>query len=427
MATNQQSSMVSDVAGIDFGTSNSSIGHVANGEARLIDIGDEGQSVPSAIFYSHETPDTAFGRAAIAEYTKGVDGRLLRSLKSVLGTSLMNEKTVIRNRRVSFSSIIEDYFRFLKAHLDSQTPKAVNHVVLGRPVHFVDDDLARDTAAQTQLQAIAKEAGFDHVEFQLEPVAAALNYEVTLKHEELVMIVDIGGGTADFSVIRLSPERHSLADRTADVLGNMGVHIGGTDFDRLLSLQSVMPALGYKTGVRNSERLLPGSVYFDLATWHRIPLLYTASTARLVEQMHIDAEQKLKVSSLQRLIEQRLGHELARCVELAKIELSGSDSADLMLKDHDIPLIECVVTRDDIDRAIDPAMEQLSQCVREGLQQAGVQATDIASVFYTGGSSSVPCLQLMFEALLPDSRHTRGDVFGSVGLGLTIDASRRFA
>ena len=430
MAMNVQSSMElmhEGVAGIDFGTSNSSVGRYVDGKAELLEITDEGRSVPSAIFYSNESPEPAFGRAAVAQYTSGVDGRLLRSLKSVLGTGLMNEKTIIRNRRMAFSSIIQDYFEYLKAQLDEQCQSDVRQVVLGRPVRFVDDDDQRDSDAQSQLQQIAHDTGFEHIEFQLEPIAAALNFEATLSDEQLVMIVDIGGGTADFSVIRLSPDRHRHSDRGADVLGTMGIHIGGTDFDRLLSLQSVMPALGFKTGVKNSDRLLPGSVYFDLATWHRIPLLYNPASLRLVQQMKLDAKQPILVEKLECLIGDRMGHDLARAVETAKISLSDQTTSNILLENGGTRILDCSVSRLDMDRAIDEAMMQLSTCVTEGLAQANVSTSQIASVFYTGGSSSVPCLQSMFEQMLPTSRHIRGDVFGSVGLGLTIDAARRFA
>ena len=270
-------SALAHIAGIDFGTSNSSVGLFQDGRPQLLDVAGQGRSIPSAIFYASEAADISFGKHALLSYTEDVEGRLLRSLKSVLGTSLMKETTRIRNRRVAFDDIIGDFFGFLKAQLDNQRERETQSVILGRPVHFVDDDPQRDQDAQRQLYDIASKAGFKHIEFQYEPIAAALNYESTLDKEALVLIVDIGGGTADFSVVRASPERHTLHDRSDDVLGSMGVHIGGTDFDRLLSLHRVMPDLGYGTSVKDSDRLLPGSVYFDLATWHRIPLLYNPS------------------------------------------------------------------------------------------------------------------------------------------------------
>ncbi|MFK7858562.1 MAG: Hsp70 family protein [Granulosicoccus sp.] len=420
-------SILSQIAGIDFGTSNSSVGVFRNGYPELLDLRGEGRTVPSAIFYSTESPEITYGKQAVASYTQGTEGRLLRSLKSVLGTALMKEKTQIRNRRVAFTDIIADFFGYLKRELDSDDDACIDSVVLGRPVHFVDDDDEKDREAESQLRAIAGSAGFSNIEFQFEPIAAALNYESTLTAEELVVIVDIGGGTADFSVLRLSPERHLHHDRTHDVLATMGVHIGGTDFDRLLSLHSVMPHLGFGTGIKGSSRKLPGSIYFDLATWHRIPLLYNPLSLNQVRQMQLEAQRADRVEALATVIDQQLGHALARSVELAKIELSTLPNASIRLDRQTKALVNCDVSRVDMEDAINSAVAKLAECVNEGLAKADVRANEIVSVFYTGGSSSVPCLRAAFEQLLPNASHKSGDIFGSVGLGLTIDAARRFA
>ena len=422
-----RTSSLERLAGIDFGTSNSSVGLFRGDRPTLLTIAGEGLTVPSAVFYSSESNETSFGRQAVASYTQGIEGRLLRSLKSVLGTGLMQEKTQIRNRKVAFADIMQDFFGFLKSQLEAERSTGVDSVVLGRPVHFVDDDAQRDQEAQTQLRQIARQAGFHHIEFQFEPVAAALNYESTLKGEELAVIVDVGGGTADFSILRLSAERHTRPDREADVLGNMGVHIGGTDFDRLLSLCSVMPSLGFGTQVKNSHRTQPGSLYHELATWHRIPLLYNAQVLNQVKQMRLDAKEADKLEALEHIVQHRLGHSLARAVESAKIMLSDELAAPINLSDGATQLVDCQATRCDMDEAIGSAVESLRACVSEGLIQASVQGADIVSVFYTGGSSGIPCLRAAFEDLLPQAQHISGDAFGSVGLGLTIDAARRFA
>ena len=418
--------MSANIGGIDFGTSNSSVGCYKNGHPELIRFGDDGVSVPSAIFYSTESFDTAYGKQAVSQYRLGIEGRLLRSLKSVLGSSLMTEKTTIRNKRVPFTDIIQDFFQYLQATLTSNAQSVVDSVVVGRPVHFVDEDEERDTQAEDQLRNIALQAGFSHVEFQFEPIAAALNYESTLQAEELALVVDIGGGTADFTIIRLSPNRHQLTERTADILSTVGVHIGGTDFDRLLSLQSVMPLLGMGTRVKNSERLLPGSVYFDLATWHRIPLLYNTNTLTLIQQMQLDANELDKVKRLYDVVYGHHGHELAGVVEQVKIDLSDCTQALF-----DLPAVSgglsTQIARTSFEEAIGKSVNELLSCVNDGLTKAGIKACDITSVFYTGGSSSVPLLQNSISEVFPAAIKVQGDTFGSVGLGLTIDAARKFA
>lgn len=419
--------MLNRIAGIDFGTSNSSVGIYRNSKPELLDINGEGTAVPSAIFYPDEGVEASFGKRAVTHYTQGVEGRLLRSLKSVLGTSLMLEKTQVRNRRVAFSDIIEDYFIFLNTQLTEQTSQPIDSVVLGRPVHFVDNDQKRDNQAQEELAVIARNAGFEHIEFQLEPIAAALHYESTLAKEELVVIVDIGGGTADFSVLRLSPEQHAKAERKDDILTTMGVHIGGTDFDRLLSLRSVMPSLGYGSLVKGTTRALPGSLYFDLATWHKIPLLYQQQVKAKVQQMLLDAQQRPSIEVLQTIIDERLGHSLARAVELAKINLSKQTATNIQLLDPEELLVDVAVTRADMQQAIEKDVSKLQACLAQGLSEAELTPTDVVTVFYTGGSSEVPYLRAVFEQMMPQAQHIQGDAFGSVCLGLTIDAARRFA
>lgn len=415
-----------NIGGIDFGTSNSSVGCFERGQARLIRFGEDGVAVPSAIFYPTESTATAFGKQAVTQYRSGEEGRLLRSLKSVLGSSLMSEKTTIRNKRVPFTDIIQDFFQYLQTTLVNSTKNNVDSVVVGRPVHFVDDDDKKDRDAQDQLESIATQAGFKFVEFQFEPIAAALSYESTLSAEELALVVDIGGGTADFTVIRLSPERHRQSVRTDDILSTVGIHIGGTDFDRLLSLRSVMPLLGMGSGVKDSQRLLPGSLYFDLATWHRIPLLYNAATLLSIKQMKMDAIKPDLVQRLHDVVEGQYGHELAGAVEKVKIHLSDTDSALFELTDVSDGL-KGEVHRGDFEASIEQAIDKLIDCVSTGLTGASVSSTAITSVFYTGGSSSVPLLQKRIAGVFPDAKHVRGDTFGSVGLGLTIDAARKFA
>jgi hypothetical chaperone protein len=414
-------------AGIDFGTSNSSVGFCCNGQSGLVDFQGDGHSIPSAIFYSLESDQVAFGKQAVVEYTAETEGRLLRALKSVLGSSLIQEKTLIRNQRIAFTDIICDFFRFLHDSLSHLDDQLAERIVLGRPVQFVDGDSDKDKQAQNQLEKIALQAGFSHVEFQYEPIAAALDYESRLSREQLALIVDIGGGTADFSIIRLSPDRHRVADRSKDILAAMGIHIGGTDLDQLLSMGSVMPHLGLGSLVKNTQRAQPRSVYHDLATWHRIPLLYNHECERRVQTMLVEATEPRKLAALASIIKRRDGHKLAREVEMLKIKLSDHEQARLHLRIANGDELSIVSTRDEFDLAISNALTAMLECVNAGLDAAGVSSAGISSVFYTGGTSSVPLIRNAFESQFPQAAHVSGDAFGSVAKGLTIDAVRRYA
>jgi hypothetical chaperone protein len=411
--------------GIDFGTSNSTVGILADGQPQLIALEGADTTVPSAVFFNFEDNHTYFGRRAIADYTDNAEGRLLRALKSVLGSSLIHDKTRVKARSIAFSEIIGSFIGFLKTQLDASQQSCVGDAVLGRPVQFVDDDPAADRAAQDELEKIARAQGFKHIEFQYEPIAAALDYEQSVKREELALIVDIGGGTSDFSIVRVSPEGPRKQDRKQDILANAGVHVGGTDFDKLLSMASVMRELGYLTLTKDGKRNLPAGYFFDLATWQRINLLYTPKAMAEIRQMRYEAAHPELVARMIDIVVHRQGHALASSVEQAKIDLTSHPAATirLALADDDLAV---PVTRATFDEAVGSAVDRICSTVLRTLDEARVPASRIDTVFLTGGSTAVPLLHAGIAAMFPAARFVQGDMFGSVGLGLALDAGRKF-
>src|SRR5205085_2588597 len=166
-----------------------------------------------------DPPPCQFGRAAIAAYVDGIDGRLMRSMKSILGSSLLLQTTDVGGGRgVRFLDIVATYLRHLRAMAAAAAGATVERAVLGRPVYFVDDEPARDAQAQAALRSAAASAGFREIEFQYEPIAAAFDHEQAVVREQIVLVADIGGGTSDFSLVRVGPERKDKVDRRADIL-----------------------------------------------------------------------------------------------------------------------------------------------------------------------------------------------------------------
>jgi hypothetical chaperone protein len=411
--------------GIDFGTSNSTVGIIDNGMARLVPVEGAAVTIPSAVFFNFEDGHTYFGRRAIEDYTLNSEGRLMRALKSVLGTSLIHEKTRIKARTMPFSDIIGLVLGHLKSHLDTAHGTDVEHIVLGRPVHFVDEDEAADRSAQDELEKAARKQGFHHIEFQFEPIAAAMDYEQTVEREEIALIADIGGGTSDFSIVRVSPEARRRADRREDVLANTGVHVGGTDFDRLLSIARVMPELGYMTPTKDGKRNLPVSYFFDLATWQRINSLYTNKAMTDLRQIRYDAARPHLVDRMIDIVQHRQGHALAGRVERAKIELAEGRAAaiDLGLAEEKVlvPLGPAA-----LDEAIVTAVARIDATVDATLAEAGLAVERVDTLFMTGGSTGIPAVHAAIARRFPQARIVKGDVFGSVGLGLALDAQRKF-
>ncbi|HEX6002152.1 MAG TPA: Hsp70 family protein, partial [Hyphomicrobiaceae bacterium] len=303
--------------GLDFGTSNSSIGRFVGAAPQLVEIQPGRVSVPTAIFFSFEDGRACFGQEAVASYLRREDGRFMRALKGLLGSSLVDETTLLKGRRLRFLDIIAMFVTSIRTAAGN--PDAV---VMGRPVRFVDDDEEADRNAEEQLRTAARQAGFTTVEFQFEPIAAALDYERGVTGEQLAFVVDIGGGTSDFSIVRVSPERRHKSDRRSDILGFAGVHIGGTDFDKHLELQTVMPHLGMGSKLRHKNMEPPRWWYHDLATWHRINFMYDPKVATDIGRVRRDAREPDKLGRLLRVIDARKGHALLGSIEQVKIALS---------------------------------------------------------------------------------------------------------
>ena len=410
--------------GIDFGTSNSTVGWHRPGVDSLIALEDGKITLPSVVFFNIEERRPVYGRLALHEYLEGYEGRLMRSLKSLLGSKLIKHDTSVLGTALPFKDLLGMFIGELKKRAEANAGRDFDEVVLGRPVHFVDDDQAADQEAEDTLAEVAKKIGFKDVSFQYEPIAAAFDYESGIDREELVLIVDIGGGTSDFSLVRLAPERHMLDDRHADILATGGVHIGGTDFDKQLSLQGVMPLFGYGSRMK-SGAFMPTSHHMNLATWHTINSVYSQKSQLALGSMRYDIEDTDGIDRLFKLIEQRAGHWLAMEVEATKIELTHSDSRLVDLKRVQ-PELSVELTRALFEASIDSLLERVRGSVGELLNKAGVGVAQVDTVFFTGGSSGIPALRQSVAAMLPNARHVEGNIFGSIGSGLAIEARKRY-
>jgi hypothetical chaperone protein len=410
--------------GIDFGTSNSTVGWSRPGQAALLALEGDKLTLPSVVFFHAEDSVTSYGRAALADYLIGDEGRLMRSLKSLLGTSLMDDFTEVAGRVLPFRELLALFIGELKSRAEVSAGQSFSSAVLGRPVFFVDDDPQADKVAENTLAEIARAAGLRHIEFQYEPIAAAFDYESQISREELVLVVDIGGGTSDFALVRLGPEQAGKQERKDDILASGGVHIGGTDFDKHLSLAGVMPLLGLGSQLKSGLQV-PSSPYFNLATWHTINQAYTRKAwAQIVEVTREGCEPE-KLQALQNLVQQKDGHWLAMQVEAAKISLS-SESEVLMDLSRIGGAKDVRMQRTIFDHAIAGLVGRIGETVNQLLRDAEVAADQVDTVFFTGGSSGVPLLRQSVGELLPQAQRVEGDLFGSIGAGLAIDAARKF-
>ncbi len=421
---------------IDFGTSNSAIalppGNAATEGVRLVELEPGFSTMPTAVFYSveglqpHDATQCHFGRAAMRAYVDRHEGRLMRSMKSILGSALATQSTDIgAGRSVAYLDVVSGYLHRLK-HLAEQVAGAeLRRTVIGRPVFFVDDDPVRDAQAQQALAQAARNVGFDEVHFQYEPIAAALDYEQSTTDEQVVLVADIGGGTSDFSLVRVGPTRRTRVNRRDDILASHGVHVAGTDFDRHLALRCILPVCGYGA-LGPTGREVPSRVYFDLATWHLINTVYTPARVQELRRMrdfYADADLHRRLMTV---LTQRLGHHLITNAESAKIEVATHGHAVI-----DLGLIESGIERHVNNaaaiEALDADMRRIDLAAQETLRLSGLRPADVDVLYFTGGSTGFTPLTDRLATRFASSTVIRGHRFASVAQGLGLHAARLFA
>ncbi|MEJ5991036.1 Hsp70 family protein [Ramlibacter sp. PS3R-8] len=410
--------------GIDFGTSNSAVSFTGpDGVSRLVPLEGAATTIPTAVFFNAEDHRASFGREAIAHYLARTEGRLMRSLKSLLGSSLLEEETAVGGTMLSFQAIIARFLSELRARAGRHLGTEPRRAVIGRPVHFVDGDPGRDRRAQAALAQAAHSAGFEHVSFELEPIAAALDYERRITRESLVLVVDIGGGTSDFTLVRLGPDRMRQADRSGDILATAGIHIGGTDYDQKLNLRQVMPLLGFRH-IGPTGREVPSPPFLDLSSWHLIHWMTTPKMVRHVRTLRSDYTDTRLHDRLMTVLEQHLGHLVASEVEQAKIRSSVSGGTATI----DLSAVEAGLHADmgpqEMAQDLALLLEQVVDCAASCIHRAGLASQAMDAIYLTGGSSALRPFQQLLRKRFPGTEIVEGDLFGGVATGLSYSAGR---
>lgn len=405
------------VLGLDYGTSNTAAAVWQDGAPRIIPLGQGQNTIPTAIFLDFAARRMLVGGDSVAAMMNGQDGRFMRSLKSILGTPLAREKRTLMGERLTLLDITARFLREVRQRAEAMVGQGIASVVSGRPVHFHSHAPARDRQAETDLAECYAMAGFDAVRFVLEPEAAAL---AAGPGAGLGLIVDIGGGTSDFTVFRGT-------DGGIDILASGGVRIGGTDFDRALSLATAMPLLGMGGELRNElgkgRNAIPPALFLELATWEKIPFVYGPETLRDVRRMQRLAVEPARLGRLATVLDMHLGHDIAFAIEAAKIATNGAGSARIELDVVEKGL-RPVMTDTDLMSALWPMADKIGACARETVARAGVGPEAIDRVVFVGGSSLIGIVDRLMRATFPQARFEHSEVFTAVVNGLAIAAGR---
>lgn len=417
--------MKKGICAIDFGTSNTVLSYVDNGNVALADLEQANQVIPSTVFYSNEG-DTSFGRQAIHQFKDGEEGRFMRSLKRILGTRLMGQGTSVNGKQKKYETVIADFLKNTKRNVERTQQTEFDTVVMGRPVYFKDNDEETDQRAQNELERIAKSIGFKEVSFQFEPIAASFAHEQGLTRESLALVVDIGGGTSDFTVMRLSQEKSKQIDRRGDVLANTGTRIGGNDFDKKFCLSSFMSHFGFGGTYGGKNLPLPNLLFYTMSEWSEIHTLYNRQVLDQARSFYREVKEKEAFGRFLELLEEESGHQVLDKVEHAKIALSDASQTDVAFDFLDSEF-ETRVTQDELNQRVQEHIDKIITCSQSCVSLAGIKPEDLDLVILTGGTTENPHLRRSVVNAYPNATLSENGKLASVATGLGYDAMRRYA
>ncbi|MEL0438699.1 Hsp70 family protein [Phycobacter sp. K97] len=408
--------------GIDFGTSNSAAGVAVGGQPYLIELAPGETSLPTAVFFDAEDGRMRIGNSAIRALTAGEAGRFMRALKSLLGTPLLHEERRLGGERMTFADVIARFLSEVKSRAEAQTRMTFTHALSGRPVRFHSRNDTRNARAEEDLRSCYLRAGFEDVRFMLEPEAAL---RATRPQAGIGLIVDIGGGTSDFTAFRQE------TDGATEILASHGIRLGGTDFDQRISLSKAMPLLGRGSQIRDSfgpgTLPAPNRVFNDLSSWQMIPFLYTPEELRAARDLMRQAVEPEKLSRLVSTLEDQLGHDIAFAVERAKIAINqpGTPSTPVNLAVLERGL-QAPLAGDELSDLLSAQMEELTEAARDTLRMAELARAEVSRIVLVGGSSLLSCLQAHMETLFPNATFESGQALTAVGDGLALAAPTAF-
>ena len=429
-------------AGFDYGTSNCSIGVVRASGVELLPLEDEATQIPSTLYAPRRQVDGArpaadvrgidlsaqpfselkFGAAALEAYLRQPgEGYFDKSPKSYLGAQGLSAE--LRER---FVAVVAAMMQNVRAKASESLDEDIGDIVIGRPIHFQGaSGVEEDARALAMLSEAARAAGFRNVEFQFEPMAAAMDYESRLATEQCILVLDIGGGTTDCSFVRVGPSRRDRVDRESDVLGHGGERVGGNDYDQLLALKRLMPPLGFGDELMTGLPI-PNTYFVDAVSINDVNAqqrFLSTRTSRELRRFVREAREPTRVARLLEVHRRRQTHRLVRSAEHAKIELSSAPRAHVDLSYLDDGLA-ADASREDLATSCERLLAHLYGLVGEVVRAAG-RAPDV--VYLTGGMSGAAIVREFLWQRFPDANFVDGDHFAAVTAGLALWAERIYA
>ena len=325
-------------------------------------------------------------------------------------------RTQIGGRAWSLEELVAAFLRALRnaSGLDLGA-----RAIIGRPVRYWGASEADDDRrAIDRMTEAARLAGFEKITFVFEPVAAAREYARRVSGRERVLIADFGGGTSDFSILEIEP------NRAPRVLANAGVGVGGDSFDARVIDRAVAPMVGKAASYRDAfgaETPIPAWLFSRLRRWHMLSFLKERKTMALLERIAQGSDDPTPIERLIAIVSEDLGLALHQSVERLKIGL-GEREVDLLKFDRPPVSLARQITRASFDDWIAAELASCSETVDRALEAAELEPAAIECVFATGGSSLVPAIAALLRTRFPGARHVGGAELTSVASGLALCA-----
>lgn len=411
---------------IDFGTSNSLLA-AANAEQVFppapLDPHASDPTVVRTALYFLELEQAVFGaRAVDALVENGFRGRLIRSIKRHLPSRSFTV-TRIGHRTASLEDLIGAFLEMLRERADAHFGTEVKRVVLGRPARFSNDP-EDDRLAQDRLEGAARRAGFEEIAFCPEPVAAAHDFASDLDRPRVVLVADLGGGTSDFTIVRIGREGFA----PEDVLAVGGVAVAGDAIDGALVRASAAPFFGsearYRAPFGANDLEMPRTLLDLLASPADLTLVDRGRILRQLDTIAgglLDDADRPKLERFVALVDDGLGFLLYEAIEGAKRRLSEEASTTLRVLDPSMAF-ETVVPRERLEQFAASQVAAIAASLDRTLETAGIAPTDVEILCFTGGTSRVPFLADALAARVPSAKVRRLSSFHSVVAGLAVQA-----
>ncbi len=408
---------------IDFGTSNSLISYIDNnGNSKLIPIDHDGDVILKSIIFTPSQREWYFGKEAIEERENNDgEGRFFRSIKKFLAEP--NYKgTEVHGKLVSIEFLVSKILGHMKIKADRYVGENVSRVVLGRPARYSLDD-SNDKLAETRMEKAAKLAGFETIIFCPEPLAAGLNFSsINEKSKAInVLIADFGGGTSDFTILKVHDKDYS----PDDVLGMSGLFVAGDALDGQMMRDFISKHFGsqieYQIPFNDNVLRFPKKMMLTLCSPAHISILREKETWELLKEIQsysISDEYKRLIEQLFTLVEEQLAYPVYREIENTKIELSSKNCACYTFKQSSIN-IEEVISEESYRESISPTIEKIKNSMLMAFEHSSLELSDIDKVFITGGTGQSPYIQEMLRNIFGAEKISDGEVFQSVINGLS--------